>query len=225
LRLIDCFTELMVYASYAIGRAEKGEIGYDRLRKDVDRLIQLADTRKRTAGFSDEDFDLARFAVCAWVDETVLCSSWEGRHTWEHEQLQRVLYGTTSAGEGFFERLNSIDPENKPLLEVYSICLELGFAGRYYSVLSRPDLEETIANTLALATEDVEDPFLSEERTFFPTGYLDPNERPRKRLQVGSLPLFMAATSVLAAGALVTVWLVMNNILQEMVDKYFSNVL
>ncbi len=83
-------------------------------------------------GVSATDYENAKFAVCAWVDEAILTSSWEGRMEWLKQPLQRRFFNTTNAGEEFVERLRKLGPEKKSVREIYSLCLAMGFTGPFY---------------------------------------------------------------------------------------------
>ncbi|HFQ81453.1 MAG TPA: DotU family type IV/VI secretion system protein, partial [Desulfobacterales bacterium] len=74
----------------------------------------------------------ARFAICAWGDEAILRSSWEGRAQWQKEPLQRLYFQTTDAGKEFFERLNKLGPQQTEAREIFYLCLAMGFKGQYH---------------------------------------------------------------------------------------------
>ena len=90
-----------------------------------------SEQRSRQGDISPDDYDLARFAVCAWIDEAILGSEWNAKNRWQAEQLQRLYYQTTDAGEIFFDRLNELGPHQRDVREVYYLCLAMGFSGRY----------------------------------------------------------------------------------------------
>lgn len=76
----------------------------------------------------------AKYALAAFVDEAVLTSNWPGRSGWMGRPLQLEMFGDHVAGEGFFERLSQLrqgGEANLHLLELYYICLQLGFEGIY----------------------------------------------------------------------------------------------
>ncbi|MBI5895475.1 MAG: DotU family type IV/VI secretion system protein [Desulfobacterales bacterium] len=119
MRLSDCFMEIIAYTALIVRREGGPASGYDQVRANLERLVTQSEARLEQGRFSREDFDLARFAVFAWVDETILASQWEGRVQWQREQLQRQYYQTADAGELFFERLNTIGPHQRDVREVY----------------------------------------------------------------------------------------------------------
>ena len=131
MHLSDCFIELIAYTTFMVRDARGSSAGYEEIRGTMQRLIGQSEADCQSGRFSQEDYNLARFAVFAWIDETISSSAWEGRHKWQREQLQRLYYQTTDAGELFYERLNSIGPHQRDVREVYYMCLALGFTGQY----------------------------------------------------------------------------------------------
>lgn len=100
------------------------------------RLIDALDTmvgKGRQRGVSDQELAEARYALTAFLDEQIFKSHWAGRSEWMNEPLQLVLYRERGAGEHFFVRLRALLRSGKRLaaLEVYYLCLALGFRGVY----------------------------------------------------------------------------------------------
>lgn len=131
MRLPDLFVDVMAYA-LALKHCPPGAaLPYDRVRSDVLRLLGRAETLAKEKSMAVGDFEAARFAACAFVDEAILNSPWEGKHLWQREALQRTFYGTAEGGVDFFERLNGLGPFQQEVREVYDLCLALGFLGRF----------------------------------------------------------------------------------------------
>ena len=83
---------------------------------------------------SADDVHLAKFAYCALIDEVVLMSKLRIREVWERRPLQLELFGEQLAGERFFEHLETLrqaGASRLQVLEVFHMCLLLGFQGRY----------------------------------------------------------------------------------------------
>jgi type VI secretion system protein ImpK len=131
MHLTDCFIDLMAYVVYFLKSAAIKRPPYEQVKADVSRLFSQSENFLKKGLFSQEDYDLARFAICAWVDEAILSSPWDHKGLWQREQLQRLYYHTTEAGEEFFERLNALGFHQREVREVYYLCLALGFMGRY----------------------------------------------------------------------------------------------
>ncbi len=131
MRLTDCFIDLVAYVAYFLKAGGSKQSSFEQVKADVQRLMSESEVRLREGGFSQEDYDLSRFAICAWVDEAILSSSWSEKGRWQGEQLQRLYYQTTDAGEIFFDRLNALGAHQRDVREVYYLCLAMGFMGRY----------------------------------------------------------------------------------------------
>ena len=81
-----------------------------------------------------EDVYLAKYAFCALVDEAVLMSQFKIRDAWERQPLQLQFFGEQLAGENFFKRLEELRRQGASrvqALEVFHMCLLLGFQGKY----------------------------------------------------------------------------------------------
>jgi type VI secretion system protein ImpK len=118
MRLIDCFVEIVAYTSDFLKTAVDENPDASAVEQDYALLFKRSEDKMKEGKFEYEAWDSARFALCAWVDEMIMCSSWEGHSAWGHRQLQRIYYSSTNAGEEFFERLEELDPETKDIREV-----------------------------------------------------------------------------------------------------------
>jgi type VI secretion system protein ImpK len=106
----------------------------DELRSRINEYLGRIDREGRDAGIAREDIEAAKFPLVAFIDETILNSNWEGRERWREHPLQLDLYRETVAGERFFERLEKIRAKGEAkadLLQIYWLCLVLGFEGKY----------------------------------------------------------------------------------------------
>ncbi|MCP4689374.1 MAG: DotU family type IV/VI secretion system protein [Desulfobacterales bacterium] len=131
MRLTDYFIDLVAYVVYFMKGLRLKQPSFDKVKTDINRLISESLALLDGGSFSREDYDMARFAIFAWIDEAILSSPWHERARWQSETLQREHYRTTDAGEQFFERLNSVGPHQRDVREVYYLCLAMGFTGRY----------------------------------------------------------------------------------------------
>ena len=89
-------------------------------------------------GYSGEDVRVATFAVVAFLDESVLNSGLALFADWHRKPLQEELFGVHIAGEIFFRNVDRLlarpdSAQTEELLEIYEMCLLLGFRGRYSS--------------------------------------------------------------------------------------------
>lgn len=150
MHLSDCFIKTLAYVSYFLKSASITQPPYDQVKTEIQRLIRESEMLSAHGNFSRDDFEQARFAVCAWVDEALLKSPWEYRSLWLKEQLQRSYYNTTDAGEEFFQRISSIGLHQREVREVYYLCLALGFTGRYCHPGDEYQLEQIRTSNLKL---------------------------------------------------------------------------
>jgi type VI secretion system protein ImpK len=98
--------------------------------------LKLADQEARKRGYNSDAIQLAVFAVVAFLDESILNSRNPLFADWPRKPLQEELFGTHMAGEVFFQNLQKLlgqtdSQELADLLEVYYLCVLLGFGGRY----------------------------------------------------------------------------------------------
>src|SRR6266849_2624027 len=105
-------------------------------RAQIWAAVKLADEEGRRRGYSAEDIELAVFAVVAFLDESILNLRLPVFADWPRQPLQEERYGHHVAGEIFFQNLQKLlgrsdSHELADLLEVYHLCMLLGFAGRY----------------------------------------------------------------------------------------------
>src|SRR3984885_1602907 len=105
-------------------------------REQIWEGVRVADRQAAGFGYQPEDIELATFAVIAFLDESILNLRHPIFADWPRQPLQEERYGRQIAGEVFFQNLQKVvsrldSPQLADLLEVYFLCLMLGFAGRY----------------------------------------------------------------------------------------------
>ncbi len=131
MRLTDCFIDLIVYIGSFIKTAEARQPSFESIRTEIKRRIEESRELLESGSFSHEEYDMARFAIFCWIDETIQNSFWHEKRRWRNESLQRAYYPTTAVNEQFFEGLDLVEPRRGDVREVYSLCLAMGFTGRY----------------------------------------------------------------------------------------------
>ncbi|WP_146109996.1 type IVB secretion system protein IcmH/DotU [Salinibacter sp. 10B] len=150
--LAPCFTyALKIQTSTALGAP-------DELRRDIKEVLSQCESDAQHVGFNTETIAEAKFAVVALIDETILSSSWSGTSQWMKTPLQLEFYDQFDAGEVFFERLHELaerPTENAQILEVYYLCMVLGFKGKY-QLQDQEQLRELVESTAQLLSETPE---------------------------------------------------------------------
>lgn len=178
-------------------------------RLHAKQVLAAAEQEARAAGYAGNDVRLALFAVVVFLDESVLNSRQPMFLEWPRRPLQDELFGGHLGGEIFFQYLQQLleredSPELADLLEVFQLCLLLGFQGRY-SVGDGTELQ-VIAGRVGEKIQRIRGPL----------GELSPGWRPpedivasvRKDPWVRRLAIAAIATSVLVV-ALYVVYRVM----------------
>jgi type VI secretion system protein ImpK len=123
------------------------ELAYKLIRE----LIGQVNRQLEALGLSPEAQNDVRYALVAFVDEAMQLDPGPLKEFWQAHLLQLELFGETRAGEGFFERLQSLRNDgNVPVLFVYYLCLLFGFHGVYgrQGELERENLMVSIQQAL-----------------------------------------------------------------------------
>jgi type VI secretion system protein ImpK len=152
MRLSDYFINLVAYVAYFIKHLDNQQPSFEEIKTNIRQHIAEIEKCAAQDPASREDFDLARFAIFAWVDETIMNSTWQERNRWQGELLQRVYFQTTAAGELFFDRLNNIGLHQRDVREVYYLCLAMGFTGRFCNAGDEYLLEQLMTSNLKILT-------------------------------------------------------------------------
>ena len=135
-RLVNSMSDLMYDGFYALFLLKSRNPPKDdaELAVRMQRYLTDFDRNAKNLDVSAEDIHLAKFAFCATVDEIILKSQFKIRDSWELRPLQLTMFGEQLAGETFFvklEELRSKGAAHVQVLDVYYMCLLLGFQGKY----------------------------------------------------------------------------------------------
>ncbi len=119
------------------------------LRPMVAGLLTDMEERAARLRLSEKQVSYVKFALAAFMDETVLTNDFPLREEWEKFPLQLEYFGEHLAGVKFFERLDdllrAIETE-ADVVEVYYVCMLLGFKGKY-KIYLEDQLKGVIENT------------------------------------------------------------------------------
>jgi type VI secretion system protein ImpK len=105
-------------------------------RRRMKSAIQEFEREAGAAGYGASEIREAAFAVVAFLDETILTSRDPRADEWRKWPLNNELFGQAIAGDVFFDKLTDLERGRDStaladVLEVYTLCLLLGFEGRY----------------------------------------------------------------------------------------------
>jgi type VI secretion system protein ImpK len=188
------FSEALALAAQFAGARELPSPAV--LRQRLASLFEQTGVRAKEAGFSDEDIREAVYAIAAFMDEQLMRSQWSGRTEWMSQPLQLVYFNENTAGEGFFQRLDAFKrmPGKEHLVQVYYLCIALGFLGRY-AVRGKEDLSAVEREVGAIAVQR-----MPTFKTLSPCGL------PRDVVMKGSqrmAPFVLVGLSILGGTALI----------------------
>lgn len=96
----------------------------DILHERITGILSAIDGKVRELSLSEADTEDIKYALVGFIDETV---GWASR-------LEQEYFRANIAGEEFFRRLERIRESGvrKEVLQIYYLCLTLGFEGRYF---------------------------------------------------------------------------------------------
>ncbi|MCK6553145.1 DotU/TssL family secretion system protein [Candidatus Binatia bacterium] len=204
--LRDLFTPVISYV-LLFTRSTGTDRSFARLQEDLDRLFAEQERLVKRHEIPAADYDRARFAVVAWADEAIVGHAHDINRdlaqNWKRAPLQKRFYGTTNAGEEFFERLAEVPVTDHAVREIYHLCLCLGFRGRYYDESQEHKLIQ-VRRELAQHLPDPIPDLLELERSglrLTPQPYEVPEPPPRRPAR--SLALVWATLASAALAALV----------------------
>ena len=148
--LAFCFQEMLTVGERL--RANRQVVqDAESFRYQIREALKMADNEARKRGYTGDDIQLAIFATVAFLDESILNLRNPVFADWPRRPMQEELFGHHVAGEIFFQHLSKLlardeSQDTADLLEVYYLCMLLGFAGRY-SMGGRGELKAAMDST------------------------------------------------------------------------------
>jgi type VI secretion system protein ImpK len=119
------------------------------LRPKVAGMLADFERRAERYKFNHKIVQVSKFALAAFVDETVLTNNFPLRNEWEKNPLQLEYFGEQLAGNKFFDKLEAMIKQievTQDAVEIYYFCMLLGFKGRY-AVYEQDRLMATMQET------------------------------------------------------------------------------
>jgi type VI secretion system protein ImpK len=147
--LLQAAGPLLVLAGRLRGQIANADV--ENLRRQCVQEVRDFEDRCRRASVADADILAARYALCTVLDEAVLNTPWGAQSGWAGQSLLVTFHREAQGGEKFFQLLERLlgEPQRYlALLELWYVCLSLGFEGRYR-------LDERGANRLADVRRDL----------------------------------------------------------------------
>ena len=149
-RLNACASTLFLLISRIRNRAQ--HMDPDALRQSVVAEVRAFESRALQAGIDASQVRVARYAICATLDDVVLNTPWGGQSTWTTQSMVSTFHKEVVGGDRFFDLLSRLEAEpanNIDMLEFLYQCLSLGFEGRLRVEQGGQDRHLQIRNGLA----------------------------------------------------------------------------
>ncbi|RUS59696.1 type VI secretion system protein TssL [Pseudorhodobacter sp. E13] len=165
------------------------------LRRNVVAEIRGFETRAIQGGVDPQQVKVARYAICATIDDVVLNTPWGEQSIWGMQSMVGTFHRETVGGDRFYDvlaRLEQDPPNNIELLEFMYMCLSLGFDGRLRVEQGGADKHLQIRNGLARIIRAQRGPV---EQDLSP--HWQGVDRPHKALSVWK-PVYIAVGAIAA---------------------------
>lgn len=104
------------------------------LRLQLLQCIAEFDALASAGGVPRPKISAARYVLCTFIDEVIAQTPWGAGGGWAERNLLQEFHEERWGGEKAFqllERLGQDAENNADLLELFYVCLQLGFEGRY----------------------------------------------------------------------------------------------
>lgn len=104
------------------------------LKQDLIHEIKAFECAALNRRFSEQQIIIARYALCATLDDVIMHTSWGASSNWGEDTLLYIFQGEMWGGERLFamlEHLRNNNEEHLELLEFIYLCMSLGFEGKY----------------------------------------------------------------------------------------------
>lgn len=199
-RLAEYFTPCFMLILQLRQGKDSGDPGA--LRQRIKQLLARVEHSCSGAGYRDKEIEKALFALVAFLDETLISPAWPHQNAWRENPLQVELYKSFNAGEEFFNRLEQMLRRPAPeaeVLEVYYLCMVLGFKGKYL-LHQQEKLRVLISDT----HKELRQVFDTPGRLLSPHGLLPPGRGEKPLLPFDGLPapVWVYYAALLALGLL-----------------------
>jgi type VI secretion system protein ImpK len=96
--------------------------------------VKEFETAAQASGVPQQKVIAARYVLCTFIDEVAAATPWGASGIWAEHNLLQEFHDERSGGEKAFkllERLGEDVGANLDVLELFFVCIALGFEGRY----------------------------------------------------------------------------------------------
>lgn len=122
------------------------------MRRSVVAEVRAFESRALQSKIDAQSVKVARYAICATLDDVVLNTPWGGASQWAQQSMVGTFHRETVGGDRFYDllaRLEKDPAQNIDVLEFLYMCLSAGFEGRLRVEQGGPDKHMNIRMGLA----------------------------------------------------------------------------
>jgi type VI secretion system protein ImpK len=104
------------------------------LHRQLLARVKEFETAAQSSGVPQQKVIAARYVLCTFIDEVAAATPWGGSGAWREHNLLQEFHDERDGGEKAFkllERLGEDVAANLDVLELFYVCIALGFEGRY----------------------------------------------------------------------------------------------
>ena len=113
--------------------------------------IRRFETVSLGLGFNSVHVRLAKFTLCAAIDDLVLNTDWGMNSIWSSNSLMSLVYKETDSGSKFFEIMDFIckDVDNYiDIIELMLLCIIFGFTGKFRIIIGGDNQLSELRNNI-----------------------------------------------------------------------------
>lgn len=97
----------------------------------------FSEARRHLESQNREGWILVHYAIVAWVDEQCMALPWEGQKWWQNNSLELNYFQQTEGNREFYVHAEkAIRNRERDAIEIYFLCVALGFRGFYMDLRS-----------------------------------------------------------------------------------------
>jgi len=199
--LTDYFIKVIAYVVYFSKSVSQKQPPFEKVSTDIRQMIdesriKFEESLKKRSNTNEDDYKLALYAICSWIDETLIYSDWKEKDKWINRSLQLSYLNTQKAGVHFFDRMSELQTHQREVREVYYLCLAMGFKGRYFRESEAPLLHQTKINNLKAITGTTVGSATLQGMDLFPEAYSEEITIPSKKNNEIITPSFLLGFSL-----------------------------
>jgi len=223
-RLAEYFTPCFMLILQLQSAKNPGQPGA--LRQRIKKFLVKVEQACAAAGYREKEIGKALFALVAFLDETLISGNWPHQKTWRENPLQIELYKSYNAGEEFFNRLEQMlrrPAAEAEVLEVYYLCMVLGFKGKYL-LHQQEKLRVLISDT----HKELRQVFDTPGQALSPHGLLPPSRGDKHLIPLSGyeVPVWVYYVTIIAVGVLFYLGLSYSiNVLTEGAENTFKTMI